>query len=208
MAAKKSVSLHQSGQAKQAVANPTTTDRVSVIHGSYLIVAGRRNDACAAVGYLGNRRIEARTADSVDAAVTAVKGALDQRVSGLKAARDGEVPTEDEYREALAALYGKLAKRMRAMLATHCRLPGSAASLADMARRFEITEATAKLDYGKLARQVTKLLDFAPLDSNVDRTMTPLLSLATLTFSEGKRPVLHLRPEFVGALRAMQQVEA
>lgn len=207
MAAKKSVSLHPA-HGKPAAGSVTTTDRVSVTHGSYLIVGGRRNDACAAVGYLGNRQVEARTADSVDAAVAAVKGALDQRVSGLKAARDGEVPTENEYREALAALYGKLPKRMRAMLATHCRLPGSAASLIDMARRFEVSEATVKLDYGKMARQVGKLLDFAPAEAGIDRGLLPLLSLATLSFAQNRPPVLHLRPTFVGALRAMQQAEA
>jgi hypothetical protein len=208
MAAKKSVSLHPSKPEKAAAAPLATSDRVSVTHGAYLVVAGRRGDSCAAVGYLGNRRIEARTADTVEAAVDAVKGALDDRVSGLKAGRSSEVPSEAEFREALVALHAKLPKRMQAMLATHCRLPGSAASLTDLARRFEVSVNTAKIDYGKLARQLAKLLDFAPAEATVERGLLPLLTVATLSFSEGKPAVLHLRPELVGALRTLQQIEA
>ena len=208
MAAKKSVSLHPAGQPKPAAVDVTTSDRVSFAHGAYLIVGGRRGDGCAAVGYLGNRRIEARNGDTVEAAVEAVKDALDERVSSLKAGRDGEVPGEAEYREALVALHAKLPKRMQAMLATHCRLPNSAATLVDLAKRFEVSLNTVKVDYGKLARQLAKLLDFAPADADVERGLLPLLTIATLAQTEGKPPVLHLRPQLVSALRALQQIDA
>ena len=209
MAAKKNASSHKSAPAKETAAVVKTSDRVTVAHGPYLIVAGRRNDECAAIGYLGNKRITQTTAESVDAALAAAKAALDERVSDLRAGRVDDVPSESEFQEAFGALYPKMSSRMKAVLAAHCRLPGAATTLADLARRFDVSETSIKQDYGKLARGVAGLLDFAPVDREVERKLLPLLSLATVTVPDSDgRPVLQLRPELVGALRAMHQVDA
>lgn len=208
MAARKSASSRKHSPAPVPSA-AAVADRTIVEHGAYQIIAGRRQGECAAVGYLGNKRIATATGDSVDAAVSAVSQALDVRVSGLRAERLDGVPTEAEYREALGGLYRGLPSRMKAMLETHCRMPGAATALSDLARRFGVSENTVKLGYGKLARGLSGVLDFAPVDDSIERRLLPLLCLGTIAASaSGDRQLLHLSPELVGALRAVQQIPA
>jgi hypothetical protein len=209
VAAKKSVSLHKTGAPKPQSADKAVDGRVSVPHGAYLIVAGRRGEACAAVAYLGKKRIEETAGGTVDDAVQAARAALDARSSALRAQRTGEVPTESEFREMLGALYPELSKRMTAVLAAHCRQPGAAASMKDLARRFDVSENTIKLGYGRLARRLSSLLDFTPALEGLDRGLVPLLSLAEIEpTAKTDRSVLRLRPELVAALRSMQQTSA
>lgn len=209
MAAKKSVSLHPSGAAKPAAGVARTEGRVTLDHGPFLIVAGQRNETCAAIGYLTNKLIEQATADTVEAAIEAVTAALDRRTADQRAMRVDGVPTETEYREVFGVLAGKMSKRFKAMLAAHCRQPNSASTLHDMARRFGVSEKTAAMDYGKLARGLSGLLGFAPTNDALDRKLVPMLSLATMErVSDAGRPILRLRPELVGALRATQQLDA
>ncbi|MEQ9640502.1 MAG: hypothetical protein RIM84_10820 [Alphaproteobacteria bacterium] len=204
MASKK----NSSPQATPAAGAAKTEGRVTLTHGPFLIVAGRRNDTCAAIGYLANKLIDQTAAESVEAAIEALIETLDQRTAEQRELRVDGVPTETEYREAIAVLAAKMSKRFKAMLATHCRQPNAASTMHDLARRFEVAEKTAALDYGKLARGLTGLLDFAPQNEDLDRKLIPLLSLATLdNVSESGRPILRLRPELVGALRTSQQIE-
>lgn len=186
-----------------------TTDRVSFDHGPYLVVAGRRNDTCAAIGYLANKLVEQATAETVDEAIELLIAALDRRTAEERARRVDGTPTAVEYREAFLVLTQKMPKRLKAMLALHCRQPNSAGTLHDLARRFDISEKSAAMDYAKLARGISKLLDFTPDDDALDRKLRPLLSMATLErVTESGHPILRLRPELVEAQRTTQQLEA
>lgn len=206
MAAKKSVSLHTRRTVEPKPAHQTVDGRVSDLHGPYLIVAGRRGESCAAVAYLGKKRILEISDNTVESAVAAAKLALDARTAALRAERIGETPTETEFREVLGALYPELSKRLTAILVGHCRLPDAAATIGELARRFDVPENSIKLGYQRFARSLARLLDFAPVLDGLDPKLAPLLSMAILgPTAKGKDAVLRLRPELVAALRGMHQ---
>ena len=190
-------------EARKAAAEPQQpVERVCVQHGHYLIVGGRRNAENAAIGYLGNKRMAAASAESVEAAVEKVRSALDEHAASLRSERVDGVPTEAEYREALVVLYPKLSKPVAAALGAHTRLPQSSTTLRDLASRLGSSERSLRQGYAKLARGMGTMLAFEPAADGDERVWQPLLSLAfVVPQREGSDPLLTLRPELLAALR-------
>lgn len=176
--------------------------RIDLHYGLYRIVAGSSADASFAVGYLGSKKIDVETGDSLQMAVDAMKRRLDQRLSNLRARRVGGIPTTEEFEEALAALYPKLPERMAALVAIHSRLPRATVMLKDLSQRSGLDETVILADYVRFARRIGKALQFSPIERGVPRPLGPLLTIGQVDVAAKNRSdiAIRLRPQILKAL--------
>jgi hypothetical protein len=112
----------------------STAERIDIDHHHYRIVAGQREGKCQAIACVGPYKVDAVTAESVALAVDAMKCTLDERLSHLRRQRVNGLPTEQEYREGLAALKTVMPDGVIDLLGRHSHRPGATASLSELAR--------------------------------------------------------------------------
>jgi hypothetical protein len=180
--------------------------RIDIAHHHYRIIAGQREGTCHAIAYLANRKIESLNGETVEAAVDALKGALDERMVRLRRDRVDGVPSAQEFCEALMALDEAGLKPVIALLAAHSRRPDAAATVEELARLADKDESTTATVYMRFGRKLGAFLDFVPEVNGYDRTLAPMLTFAVPETQPKKGgPVLRLRPEMLEAFRTLDR---
>jgi hypothetical protein len=180
--------------------------RIEFAHHHYRIIAGQREGTCHAIAYLANRKIESLNGETVEAAVDALKGALDERMVRLRRDRVDGVPSAQEFCEALMALDEAGLKPVIALLAAHSRRPDAAATVEELARLADKDESTTATVYMRFGRKLGAFLDFVPEVNGYDRTLAPMLTFAVPETQPKKGgPVLRLRPEMLEAFRTLDR---
>lgn len=180
--------------------------RIDIAHHHYRIIAGKREGVCQAIAYLANRKIDSINGETVEAAVDALKGALDERTVRLRRDRVDGVPSAQEFCEALMALDEAGLKPAIALLAVHSRRPDAAATMEDLARLADRDESATAAIYTRFGRKLGAFLDFVPEVNGYDRTLAPMLTFAVLEMQPKKvGPVLQLRPEMLAAFHNLDR---
>lgn len=183
-----------------------TPVRIDVAHHHYRIIAGQRERVCQAVAYLANRKIHSINGETVEAAVDALKGALDERMVRLRGDRVDGVPSAQEFCEALMALDEAGLKPAIALLAVHSRRPDAAATMEELARLADRDESATETVYARFGRKLGAFLGFVPAVNGYDRTLAPMLTFAVPETRPKKAgPVLRLRPEMLEAFRTLDR---
>jgi len=168
----------------------------------YRIIAGQREGKCQAIAYVGRRKIDSVTGESVTIAVDTMKQSLDERLAHLRRQRVDGVPTEAEYREGLMALDTAMQEDIIGLLKLHGQRPDATASFGDMARLTDLDEPAISDTYAHLGRRLGNLLNFSPDPDGVTPEMAPALSFALVDPTAARRsPALRLRPEVLLALQ-------
>jgi hypothetical protein len=182
---------------------PTPSGKMDVTHGCYRILAGPRGEVGEAIAYVGMRKLDHLTEDSVDAALATMVARLDVRRDAFVAQRDEHgMPSADEYREALDATPLVMDSRLDTTLHAHSQRPGARANAADLARSCGLTETAFWLEYGRLGRRLSALLAIEAPKDKTPRQLASLYSFAP--FEAGARPselTITLRPTFLEALQ-------
>lgn len=180
--------------------------RIDIAHHHYRIIAGQREGTCHAIAYLANWKIESLNGETVEAAVDALKGALDERMVRLRRDRVDGVPSAQEFCEALMALDEAGLKPVIALLTAHSRRPDAAATVEELARLADRDESTTATVYMRFGRKLGAFLDFVPEVNGYDRTLAPMLTFAVPETQPKKGgPVLRLRPEMLEAFRTLDR---
>jgi hypothetical protein len=180
--------------------------RIDIAHHRYRIIAGQREGTCHAIAYLANRKIESLNGETVESAVDALKGVLDERMVRLRRDRVDGVPSAQEFCEALMALDEAGLKPVITLLAVHSRRPDAAATMEELARLAGRDESTIATDYMRFGRKLGAFLDFVPEVNGYDRTLAPMLTF-TVPETQPKKagPVLRLRSEMLDAFRTLDR---
>ncbi|MDP2212436.1 MAG: hypothetical protein Q8J81_01155 [Phenylobacterium sp.] len=177
--------------------------KLDVTHGCYRILAGPRGEVGEAIAYVGMRKLDQLTDDTVDAAYAAMIVRLDARRDAFVAQRDEQgLPSADEYREALDATPLIADSRLDNTLHAHSQRANARANAGDLARSCGLTETAFWLEYGRLGRRLSALLAIDPPKDKTVRQLASLYSFAT--FEAGARPsdlTITLRPAFLEALQ-------
>ena len=183
--------------------SPAPSAKMDVTHGCYRVLAGPRGEVGEAIAYVGMRKLDQLTDDSVDQALAAMLAKLDIRRDAFIAQRDDQgMPSVDEYREALDATPLVMESRLDNTLHAHSQRPGARANAGDLARSCGLTETAFWLEYGRLGRRLSALLAIDPPKDKTVRQLASLYSFAT--FEAGARPsdlTITLRPAFLEALQ-------
>lgn len=183
--------------------SPTPTGKLDVNHGCYRILAGPRGEMGEAIAYVGMRKLDQLTEDTVDGALATMIARLDVRSDAFIAQRDDQgLPSADEYREALDAAPLVMESRLDNTLHAHSQRPGARANAGDLARSCSLTETAFWLEYGRLGRRLNALLAIEAPKDKTPRQLASLYSFAT--FDVGARPsdlTITLRPAFLEALQ-------
>lgn len=190
-------------------AEPTADGRVDAKHHHYRIIAGRRNATGHAIVYLGKRKFDEATADTVEAAVEALKKTLDEHRAALRRERTEGIPTIKEFREALTALKAELPTPVFRVLGTHARMTNASASTGELGRLGVGDGAAVTAAYSRLGRKLGAILEFIPEAQKLERSFAAMQSFA-LVESTPERSIilLRLRPQVVAALRPAERADA
>lgn len=181
---------------------PSSDGRVDTKHHHYRIIAGRRNAAGHAIGYLGKDKFDETIGDTVEAAVEALKKTLDEHRDALRRERVGDVPTTKEFVEALTVLKAELPAPVFRVLSAHARMTNSSASTGELGRLGSGDVAAVTADYSRLGRKLGAILGFTPDAQKFDRSFAAMQSFAVLEAAAERTMItLRLRPQMVAALR-------
>lgn len=178
--------------------------RTDVDYGFYRIIAGERDGIAQANAYLGMGKIETCEAATVEEAVKDLTAVLDARMARLRQGRAEDVPTQDEFAEAISAIVVESRQQVLDLLRLHAKLPDSTATIGDLARRCGTEQADVAAAYARFGRQLAALLDFAPEAEDLDDALAPLLTFAQVTQRDG-RTRLQLRAEVKDAVEGMNE---
>lgn len=179
-------------------------ERAETEYRHYRIIAGRMAGVCQAIAYAGNRKVAAQDGKSVDQAVSALEAVLEERLLDLRRERVHGIPTEIEFREAMSTLQGSGLKYAVELLTGHSRLPHATATPAQLARLCDGDQAVSRSAYERLGRRLATLLEFSPQANGLDRSLADALSFAEIVpHPTQSGSALRLRPEVIGALRAL-----
>lgn len=171
------------------------------VFGPYRIIAARTAVGYQAAIYAGMRLIERLHGDSVEAAFATAAEAARGRIARLRVAREAQVPSVEEYRDALDAVPLAGSARLASLLGAHSGRPGATASVAELAQAIGADAAAVRLEYARLGRKLVGMLSLPAPDEALGRDAASLASFAIV--DDPLRPTsIRLRPEFVEALRA------
>lgn len=176
--------------------------RIQFVDGNYQIVACQWQGKFVANVHTGRRLIEQVTADSIDAALAALKQRLDERTVKLQACRQGGVPCAEEYRDALESYDTNLSEPLTSALRIHAAHRDRTASFRALSVRLRTPPEELERSYAKLGRAIGKGLSFRP--TAAEPSVRSILTFATV--AEGTSPgagVWELRSEFAEALRSI-----
>lgn len=176
--------------------------RVDTDHGIYRIIAGRQAGTVQAIAYLGHRRVDAISADDVDAAVQGMRERLDRHLSERLLARRDGVPASEEFAEAFELLGKRLSEAQTAILLAFSRIPQKPWTIEDLAVFAKVDQTTAEREFSLLGRRVSLVLDYKPKEAPRSGAVRFIAVLATTTDdppSDSSGWIV--RPEVLDAIR-------
>jgi hypothetical protein len=176
------------------------SQRSDIDYGLYRIIAGEQAKSFKAIAYVGMRKIAETTGDNADAAINSLKAFLDVRAAKRKQERETGVPSSAEFKEALEALRPSMPQQLIDILFTHRRLPDDTAAMLQLVRISSAwTPAVMEVEYARLGRKISRLLEFSPLANGIEPQLMPIVVLATPKGSVHTR-TWKLRPQVAAAL--------
>lgn len=179
---------------------PAPTSRIDIAYKYYRIIAGEQDGACRAIAYIGMRRVAESRGDTIDGAVTSVRSGLEALAKERRLERRDGVPTAVEFKEALEFLQPGIPTPLLDILSAHRRRPQQRATVQQLASlRVGWNADEIEAECAKLGRKLSKLVEFLPRTSELNKALLPMLVIAVP--DEGIGGVgWRLRPEITEAL--------